>query len=89
MATVMGDWLLNPVGENTSKNHPPEGRKEKHLSMSYSLHWSRMAHIMLNPLLLDCDVMKKGVGWGEFGGQGRGKSSPVIKNQVFEEVAGM
>ena len=34
-------------------------------------------------------MMKKGVGWGEFGGEGRGKSSPVIKNQVFAEVAGM
>lgn len=89
MATVTRDWLLNPVGEIMSKNHPR--RKEKPLSINFSLHWSRMADVMLNPLLLDCDKMKQGVGYSELGSGwgGEGGVPQGWKNQVVAAVAGM
>ena len=43
MAAVMGNLLLNSVGENMSKNHSFERRKEKRLPISAFLHWSRKA----------------------------------------------
>lgn len=55
MTTVMGDLLLNPVGENMYKNHSRERRKEKHLSISASSVGQRWPFMMLN-LLLDCDI---------------------------------
>lgn len=55
----MGDLLLNPVGENMSKNYPSEGRQEKRPLALLSIG-QRWPHMMLNPLLLDCDIGRQG-----------------------------